>query len=92
MLTAMKGDKAMEGNWKLVKPARQGRPKTRYYLAYGSNLNMYQMMARCPGALRRGWGRIEDYELLYKGKRRKTRRKSRPRSWPLSLLLWQMAM
>lgn len=39
----------------------------RYYLAYGSNLNMYQMLVRCPGARRRGWGKIEDYELLYKG-------------------------
>ena len=56
----------MNENWQMVKPTRR-RVKHRYYLAYGSNLNMYQMMDRCPGALRRGWGRIENYELLYKG-------------------------
>lgn len=56
-------------NWKtwMPKQNRRGRKPTRYYLAYGSNLNMYQMMNRCPGAHRRGWGGIEGYELLYKG-------------------------
>lgn len=39
----------------------------RYYLAYGSNLNMLQMAARCPGARRVGTGIIKDYELLFKG-------------------------
>ena len=57
----------MDGNWKMVKPEKKNRPKVRYYLAYGSNLNMYQMLVRCPGARRRGWGKIPDYELLYKG-------------------------
>lgn len=57
------------GNWKLVKPekGKRGRMKNRYYLAYGSNLDMEQMMMRCPGARRRGYGSIENYELLYKG-------------------------
>lgn len=53
--------------WELIKPGRRGRKKARYYLAYGSNLNLTQMADRCPGAKRRGWGRIENYELLYKG-------------------------
>ena len=39
----------------------------RYYLAYGSNLNIRQMRYRCPGAKPIGITAIPDYELLYKG-------------------------
>lgn len=40
----------------------------RYYLAYGSNLNIRQMRYRCPGAKPIGITAIPDYQLLYKGK------------------------
>ena len=39
----------------------------RYYIAYGSNLNIPQMQARCPGARVIGTSAIENYELLFKG-------------------------
>ena len=39
----------------------------KYYLAYGSNLNLSQMKIRCPGAKVAGTSVIEDYELLFKG-------------------------
>ena len=39
----------------------------RYYLAYGSNLNVEQMRFRCPTAKVVGTAVIEDYELLFKG-------------------------
>ena len=39
----------------------------RYYIAYGSNLNIPQMRMRCPGARITGTSVIEDYELLFKG-------------------------
>ena len=39
----------------------------RYYLAYGSNLNVRQMKYRCPTAKIVGTAVIRDYELLYKG-------------------------
>lgn len=39
----------------------------KYYLAYGSNLNIRQMRYRCPGAKPIGITAIPDYELLYKG-------------------------
>ncbi len=39
----------------------------RYYLAYGSNLNIAQMRFRCPAAKVVGTAVIEDYELLFKG-------------------------
>ena len=39
----------------------------RYYLAYGSNLNIRQMRYRCPTAKHIGITAIPDYELLYKG-------------------------
>ena len=39
----------------------------RYYLAYGSNLNIPQMRHRCPTAKLIGTAEIKDYELLFKG-------------------------
>lgn len=39
----------------------------RFYLAYGSNLNLRQMALRCPTAKAVGTAVIKDYELLFKG-------------------------
>jgi hypothetical protein len=39
----------------------------RYYIAYGSNLNVTQMKTRCPSARIIGTSVIKDYELLFKG-------------------------
>lgn len=41
--------------------------KKRYYIAYGSNLNIPQMRYRCPGARIIGTAVVPDYELLFKG-------------------------
>ena len=41
--------------------------KKRYYIAYGSNLNIRQMRMRCPSARLIGTSTLEDYELLFKG-------------------------
>ena len=43
--------------------------KKRYYFAYGSNLNIEQMLARCPGAEVVGWAKLKGHELLFKGSR-----------------------
>ena len=43
--------------------------KTKYYLAYGSNLNIRQMRRRCPTAKVYGTAEIPDYQLLFKGSR-----------------------
>lgn len=40
--------------------------RTRYYLAYGSNLNLEQMKERCPTAERIGQAVIADYRLLFR--------------------------
>ena len=39
----------------------------RYYIAYGSNLNVRQMMMRCPTARIIGTSEIKDYRLMFKG-------------------------
>jgi hypothetical protein len=39
----------------------------RYYIAYGSNLNLPQMQGRCPGATVVGTSVIADHRLLFKG-------------------------
>lgn len=41
--------------------------KEKLYLAYGSNLNIVQMIIRCPDAKFYGTAEINDYELLFKG-------------------------
>ena len=41
--------------------------KKRYYVAYGSNLNLEQMSRRCPYARPIGTSAIHGYELLFKG-------------------------
>ena len=38
----------------------------RYYIAYGSNLNVRQMRMRCPSARIIGTANLKDYELLFK--------------------------
>ena len=42
---------------------------SRFYLAYGSNLNKAQMSMRCPDAKVVGTAYIEGYRLLFKGSR-----------------------
>jgi len=41
--------------------------KTKYYIAYGSNLSVKQMAHRCPDARVAGQAVLEDWELLFKG-------------------------
>ena len=40
----------------------------RLYVAYGSNLNLYQMKVRCPTARLVGTGIVNDHELQFKGR------------------------
>ena len=39
----------------------------KYYVAYGSNLDMMQMAWRCPDAKPYMAGALQDYELVYRG-------------------------
>ena len=41
--------------------------KKRYYIAYGSNLNVEQMMRRCPGAKPIGTAMLEHNILYFRG-------------------------
>ena len=41
--------------------------KEKYYLAYGSNLSIAQMVQRCPYAVYVGKATIPNYKLLFKG-------------------------
>ena len=41
--------------------------KTRYYLAYGSNLHVAQMKRRCPGAIAVGRAWLEGWKLAFRG-------------------------
>ena len=39
----------------------------KYYLAYGSNLSVEQMLQRCPQAIYVGTSEIKGYRLLFRG-------------------------
>lgn len=41
---------------------------SRLYVAYGSNLHLAQMAARCPSATIFSTGRLNNWELLYRGR------------------------
>lgn len=41
--------------------------KRKYYIAYGSNLNKWQMTARCPDAIDVGTAELEGWRLAYRG-------------------------
>lgn len=41
--------------------------RERYYVAYGSNLNLEQMAYRCPQAKIVGTGMLKNYELQFRG-------------------------
>lgn len=43
--------------------------ETKFYIAYGSNLNTFEMSLRCPGATVWGTSLIADYRLLFRGSR-----------------------
>ena len=42
-------------------------PQKKYYIAYGSNLNLRQMHMRCPDARVVGTAELNGWELLFKG-------------------------
>ena len=39
----------------------------KFYLAYGSNLSVAQMLRRCPGAVYVGTAELKDWRLLFRG-------------------------
>ncbi len=43
----------------------------KYYLAYGSNLDVNQMLRRCPEAIQIGASTIEDYKLVFRSNSRR---------------------
>lgn len=48
---------------------KRGREKMimKYYIAYGSNMDLDQMKCRCPDAILIGTSQLHGYELLFKG-------------------------
>ena len=44
--------------------------KRKYYIAYGSNLDVDQMLHRCPDALTIGRSTIDGYKLVFRGNSR----------------------
>lgn len=53
-----------------VKPRQRvtgGKPRMKYYWAYGSNLSMAAMARRCPGAIKVGPLSLDDGALVFRG-------------------------
>jgi hypothetical protein len=65
--------------------------KRRLYAAYGSNLNLSQMAARCPTARPLGTAAIEGYELLFRGGRYGAMATVEPKEGAAApVLLWEL--
>ena len=61
------------------------------YLAYGSNLNLEQMVARCPTAKIAGAATLEDYRLLFRGGRSNAVATVEPQEGgSVPVLLWEI--
>ena len=56
----------------------------RYYIAYGSNLNVRQMRMRCPSARIIGTSVLKDYELLFKGSKTGSYLTVEKKSWTVT--------
>ena len=65
--------------------------KYKLYMAYGSNLNLYQMAYRCPTAQVAGQAVLKDYELLFRGRKRGAVATIEPREGSsVPVLLWKI--
>ena len=61
----------------------------RIYLAYGSNLNLKQMEERCPKAKVLGKGILNDYEIVFRGRRKSAVATIEPlKNGKVPILLW----
>lgn len=66
-------------------------PKSRIYLAYGSNLNIWQMAERCPTAKMLGTAELKGYELLFRGKPHRAVATIEPKEGAsVPVLLWKL--
>ncbi len=65
--------------------------KTKYYIAYGSNMDERQMAFRCPHARLVGKSVVEGYELLFKGSQSGSYATIEPKeSSVVPVLIWQI--
>jgi len=66
--------------------------KTKYYIAYGSNMDREQMAYRCPDARLVGKGEIKGYELLFKGSQTGSYATIEPKkNGIVPVLVWQIS-
>jgi gamma-glutamylcyclotransferase (GGCT)/AIG2-like uncharacterized protein YtfP len=65
-------------------------PKSRIYLAYGSNLNIAQMARRCPAAKQVGTAILNNYELLFRGAGRGVATVEPREGSAVPVLLWRV--
>ena len=66
--------------------------KTKYYIAYGSNMDEEQMAYRCPEAKLIGKSEIKNYELLFKGSKTGSYATVEPkRGSRVPVLIWEIS-
>lgn len=65
--------------------------KTKYYIAYGSNMDENQMSYRCPNARLVGKSEVKGYELLFKGSQTGSYATIEPKeNGVVPVLVWQI--
>ena len=64
--------------------------KNKIYAAYGSNMNLEQMLHRCPGAKVIGVGQVENYKLTFRGRGNGVANIERGQGSTVPIVLWEI--
>jgi len=76
----------------MMKKNREGSKvmKNKIYAAYGSNMNIEQMMNRCPGAKVIGVGEVANYKLTFRGIGTGVANIERSKEGTVPIVLWEV--
>ena len=64
--------------------------KNKIFAAYGSNMNLEQMLHRCPGAKVTGTGEVENYKLTFRGRGNGVANIERGQGSTVPIVLWEI--
>ena len=66
--------------------------KNKIYAAYGSNMNLEQMLHRCPGAKVIGVGEVANYKLSFRGRGTGVANIERSKEGTVPIVLWEITL
>lgn len=77
--------------WKTIRRRNEKvDKKVKFYVAYGSNMNLEQMSYRCPKAKVIGAGTLKDYKLTFRGKHKGVANIENCKDKSVPIVLWKI--